>query len=136
MGAVSDTSCAVSKNLFIAVSRPTPHSSKFKNVTHKNCKLCMLIKIYIGLVYEHLYLVIIFSSSIHHHVRDGSMIHKYLHCDITLMCLNFHIDWCIIHPVDGVVKVVFSDMDLYLQHGSTQENTKNYFSFCGIFETH
>ena len=37
-GAVSDTSCAVSKNyIFIAVSRPTPHSSKFLNVMHKNC---------------------------------------------------------------------------------------------------
>ena len=40
------------------------------------------------------------------------MIHKYLHSDITVMCLHFHIDWCIIHPVYGVVKVVFSDGDL------------------------
>ena len=40
-GAVSDTSCAVSKNYFlIAVSRPTPHSSKFLNAIHKSCK-CM-----------------------------------------------------------------------------------------------
>ena len=39
MGAVSDTSCAVSKNyFFIAVSRPTPHTSKFLNVIHNNCK--------------------------------------------------------------------------------------------------
>ena len=38
-GAVSDTSCAVPKNyFFIAVSRPTPHSSTFLNVMHKNCK--------------------------------------------------------------------------------------------------
>ena len=45
------------------------------------------------------------------------MIHERLHSDMTVMCLHFHMDWCIIHPIDGVVKVVFSDVDLYLQHG-------------------
>ena len=45
------------------------------------------------------------------------MIHKYLHSDITVTCLHFHIDWCILHLADGVVKVVCSDVDLYLQHG-------------------
>ena len=42
---------------------------------------------------------------------------KHDHGDITVMCLHFHMDWCIIHPVDGVVKVAFSDVDVHLQHG-------------------
>ena len=46
-----------------------------------------------------------------------SMIHERLHSDITAKCLHFHMDWCIVHPVDGVVKVFFSDVDLHLQNG-------------------
>ena len=53
---------------------------------------------------------IFFSSS-------SCQIHEYLYSDITVTCLHFHMDWCIIHPVDGVAKVVFSDVDLYLKHG-------------------
>ena len=36
-----------------------------------------------------------------------SMIHKCLNSDITVKCFHFHMDWCIIYPVDDVVKVVF-----------------------------
>ena len=45
------------------------------------------------------------------------MVHVYLHSDITVLCSHFHMDWCIPHPVDGVGKVVFSYVDLYLHHG-------------------
>ena len=54
-----------------------------------------------------------FPFLVHPHVRDV----KHDHSDITAMCLHFHMDWCIIHPVDGVVKVAFSDVDVHLQHG-------------------
>ena len=30
--------CSLEELFFMAVSRPTPHSSKFLNVIHKNCK--------------------------------------------------------------------------------------------------
>ena len=43
------------------------------------------------------------------------MIHQRLYS--VVICLHFHMDWCIIHLVDDAVKVVFSDVDLYLQHG-------------------
>ena len=51
------------------------------------------------------------------------MIHKYPHRDITVMCLHFHIDWCIIHPVDGVVKVVFLMWICICNTVSTKDNT-------------
>ena len=44
------------------------------------------------------------------------MIHERLHIDMTVMCLRFHMDSCMVHPFDGVVKVIFSDLDLYSQH--------------------
>ena len=66
------------------------------------------------------------------------MIHERLNSDMTVV-LHFHMDWYIIHPVDGVVKVVFFLMWICIRKTViTQDNTTKLFFplSCGIFETH
>ena len=66
------------------------------------------------------------------------MIQERLHSAITMItviCLHFHMDCCIILPADYVVKVYFSDVDLYLQHGRcTRKHNITMFSSCGILK--
>ena len=98
----------------------------------------MLIKIYIGLVYEHLYLVIIFSSLVHHHVRDvkhDSRVSSNRHyCNVFRfshrLVHNTPCWWCFKSSFFFRCGFVFATRSA---HKITQHN---YFFSCGIFETH
>ena len=58
-----------------------------------------------------------------------SMIQERLHSDMTVMCLHFNIDWCIIHPLMGVVKSIFFWCGFVFGARSAHKITKyNYFS--------
>ena len=43
-------------------------------------------------LYQHFILSLIYVRDVKHDIER-------LHSDMTVMCLHFHMDWCIIHPV-------------------------------------